>query len=234
MSQDAILEEFALGLWIAAGAECVVAGFRYPTRMVIVRLANGGLWVWSPVALGPELRRAVDRLGPVRHVVAPNSLHHVFLAEWLAAYPEARVHAAPGLATKRSDLRFDADLSDAPDPDWEGEIAQVVVEGNLITREVVFLHAASGTVLFTDLIQHFPKRWFAGWRAVVARLDLMAAEAAEVPRKFRLAFVNRGAARRAVRRILDWPVEHVIMAHGAPIRGGGAAALRRIFRWLVR
>ena len=40
--------------------------------------------------------------------------------------------------------------------------------GNAITTEVVFFHARSGTVLFTDLVQQLPAHWFSGWRALVA------------------------------------------------------------------
>ena len=221
------------GLWLADGAVCEVAGFRYPTRMAVVRLADGGLWLWSPVAMSRALRTAVDALGPVRHIVAPNHLHHLALAEWQEAYPAARTYAPSGLRKKRADLRFDADLAEGVTFDWAEEVGFVVVEGNLITTEVVFFHQESGTVLFTDLIQQFPDGWFRGWRAVVARLDLMTGREARVPRKFRLAFVNRGKARLAVQRILGWPIRNVVMAHGAPVFGRGDTAVRRAFAWLT-
>ena len=93
-------------------------GFPYPTRMVVVRLSDGDLFVWSPIPLSPPMRREVDKLGPVRHLVAPNLLHHLFLAEWKSAYPEARLYAAPGLRRRRGDLTFDCDLADTPNPRW--------------------------------------------------------------------------------------------------------------------
>ena len=228
----AVLHPFGDDLWIADGPEVVVAGFVYPTRMAVVRLPGGGLWLWSPVRPSPALRAAIDALGPVRHLVAPNSLHHLALPAWAEAYPEARVHAAPGLRRKRTDIALHADLGDVPDPAWADVIEQVVVRGNLITREVVFLHRPSGTVLVTDLIQQLPPERFGGWRRVVARLDLMTEAAPTVPRKFRLATVRRGAARAAVRRILDWPTRRVVMAHGVPVEEDGQVALRRAFQWL--
>jgi hypothetical protein len=57
------------------------------------------------------------------------------------------------LRKKREDIDFDADLGNAPSPDWVDEIDQVMMHGNLITTEVVFFHIKSGTVLFTDLIR---------------------------------------------------------------------------------
>lgn len=228
-----MLRPLGAQIWTADGSETAVAGFRYATRMTIIRLSDGSLFVWSPVALWEALKAEIDVLGDVRHLVAPNSLHHLFLAEWCAAYPQAKLYAAPGLRARRPDLAFDADLGDAPPAAWAEEIDQVVVRGNAITAEVVFFHRPSRTVLFTDLIQHFPRGWFTGWRALVARLDLMTADAPQVPRKFRTAFTDRKAARAALARILDWPAEQVVMAHGPLIEREGQAFIARTFRWLT-
>lgn len=218
-------------IWTALGPHQSTLGFHYPTRMVVIRLADGGLFVWSPIALTPDLQGAVDALGPVRHLIAPNTLHHMSLGDWQAAYPHARTHGAPGLPAKRSDLVFDDALNDTPCPDWAGQIDQCVVQGNAITTEVVFFHRASATVLFTDLIQHFPRDWFTGWRAVVARLDLMTAPVPSVPRKFRLTFRDRGAARAALATITAWPANTLVMAHGAPVKDA-QAVIKRAFGWL--
>ncbi|MBP6546434.1 MAG: DUF4336 domain-containing protein [Phenylobacterium sp.] len=228
------LLEFAPGLWIADGPTVTAAaGFHFPTRMAVIRLTGGALFVWSPLPLTDDLKAAVEALGEVRCLVAPNSLHHLFLGEWKAAYPTATLYAAPGLRPRRKDLAFDADLEEAPPPEWAGEIDQVVVRGNLITTEVVFFHRASGTAIFTDLIQHFSPTWFTGWRAMVAKLDLMTAHEPEVPRKFRNAFVGRAQARIALRRILAWPTERVLMAHAPPVEKGGRAFIARAFGWLT-
>ena len=116
---------------------------------------------------------------------------------------------------------------------WAGEIDHAIMWGNRITTEVVFFHRQSGTAIFTDLIQQFPRGWFKGWRALIARLDLMTAAEPTVPRKFRVAFTDRRAARESLRRILAWPTEKVIIAHGPPITDDGQAFLRRAFRWLA-
>lgn len=230
----AMLEEFGPEIWIASGPQVTAAlGFNYPTRMAVIRLADGGLFVWSPVALSDELKTELALLGPVRHLVAPNSLHDLFIASWKQTYPEARLYAAPGLQEKRRDLAFDADITDNKILPWTSEIAHVVMAGNAITTEVLFFHAKSGTVLFTDLLQQFPLRWFRGWRALIAKWDLMLAAESTVPRKFRLAFTDRKAARAAIERVLSWPAEKVLMAHGTPVRTDGRAFLKRAFRWLT-
>ena len=61
----------------------------------------------------------------------------------------------------------------------------------------------------------------------------MTASEPEVPRKFRVAFVDRRAARRALERILAWPTQKVVMAHAPPIETDGQAFIARAFRWLT-
>ena len=227
------LRPFGTDIWLAEGREVAVAGFRYPTRMAVIRLASGGLAIWSPGDLTDPLRQAIDAAGEVRHLIAPNTLHDLFLAEWRLAYPHALLHAPSGLAASHPDLAPVVGLSDAVPGEWAADIDLVVMRGNRITTEVVFFHKPSGTVLFTDLIQQFPHGWFRGWRALVARLDLMTEAEPAVPRKFRLAFTDRAAARAAVHRIQAWPAEKVVMAHGTPVKRGGRDFIVRAFRWLM-
>ena len=139
-----MLEEFDQEIWIEDGPGVAVAGFHYPTRMAVIRLSNGGLFIWSPIQLTASLQADVDDVGPVRHIVAPNSLRHLFLPAWKSAYPAALMYAPPRLRRKREDIVFDANLGSAPSPDWAGEIDQVVMQGNLITTEVVFFHKGAG------------------------------------------------------------------------------------------
>lgn len=227
------LTPFGPEIWLADGGQTETLGFHYSTRMAVIRLKDGGLFVWSPVTFTEGLSREVRALGEVRWLVAPNSLHHLFLGQWKEAFPLANLYSAPGLAARRPDLAFDAELGDRPPPEWADAIDQVVIPGNRITTEVVFFHKASCTALFTDLVQQFPKGWFKGWRALIAGMDLMTEPEPSVPRKFRVAFSDRQAARQAVARIQDWPTEKVVMAHGTPVEKDGRMFISRAFRWLT-
>lgn len=231
-SEPIPLRRFGDGIWIGDGPVLPFLGFPYPTRMAIVRLADGALMVWSPVALSGPLRDEVDAIGPVRYLVSPNPLHHLFLAQWKSAYPDARLFAPPGLRRKRMDLQFDGDLDDAPPPAWAAEVDQVVMRGSFAMTEVVFFHRPSRTAIFGDLIENFPADWFHGWRAKLARLDGIVAPHPGAPREWRLSFVRRQAARAALRRVLAWPIEQVVMAHGEVVTRDGADFVRRAFSWL--
>lgn len=229
---EAPLKPFGQNIWLCDGDPITAAlGFHYPTRMIVVRLTGGGIFLWSPVALTPERAKAVTEIGPVQMLVAPNGLHDSYLGHWADAYPEAQVFAAPGLAEKRPDLTIHRTITEGPG-EWSADIDHVIFAGNQITTEVVFFHRDSGTVIFTDLLQQFPRRWFSGWRGWVARADLMCGPEPAVPRKFRLATTDRRAARAARDRILGWPARQVVMAHGTPVTHDAPTFLRRAFRWL--
>jgi hypothetical protein len=227
------LLRFGREIWIADGPVASFYGFAYPTRMAVIRLSDGSLFVWSPIALSCSLRASIDALGPVRDLVSPNALHHLFLAEWKSAYPAARLFASPRLRRKRKDLAFDATLGEAPEAEWAADIDQVVLHGSFFLTEVIFFHRQSGTALFADLIQNFPRDWFKGWRGVIARLDGIVAPNPGAPRDWRASFLNRGAARAALDRVLAWPIERVLIAHGDLPAEGDAAFVRRAFAWLL-
>lgn len=228
------LAEFGPALWVGEGPVVSFFGFPYPTRMAILRLADGGLFVWSPIALSAEVKVAVDALGPVRFLVSPNLLHHLFLGEWKAAYPQARLYASPGLARRRKDLAFDGLLGDAPEPGWAVDVDQVVMRGNPFLTEVVFFHRASRTAIFADLIENFSPDWFRGWRGVVARLDGIVAPHPGAPREVRWSFLfKRRQARARLEHILAWPIKRVLMAHGDPVTSDGTAFVRKAFGWLL-
>lgn len=232
------LDSLAPDIWIASGADIVSAGFRYPTRMTVIRLSGERLFICSPVAPTPDLVDAVNALGQVAFIVAPNSLHYVHLEAWSAAFPAATLYAAPGLLKRAGDrlarLTFVAELGDTPPPDWSAEIDQTAMTGCAITTEIVFFHRKTGVVVFTDLLQNFPRGWFSGVQALIAKLDGMIAPEPQTPKKFRLAFTDRKAARASLARILAWPSRQVVMAHGDPVRANAPAFLARAFRWLSK
>ena len=195
-------------------------------------MSSGGLFIWSPIALSTALKGEIDALGAVRFLVSPNKLHHLFLGAWKSAYPEARMFAPPGLRRRRKDLAFDGDLGDAPDPLWAADIDQVALRGSWAMTEVVFFHHASRTAIFADLIQNFPPDWFTGWRAPLARYAGIVAPRPSAPLDWRSSFIDRKSARAALARILAWPIERVVIAHGDPVAAGGAAFVREAFAWL--
>ena len=128
------LQPIGDGIWLAEGRIVNFYGFAYPTRSVIVRLEGGGLWVWSPIELTPDLKHLVDELGEVAHLVSPNKIHHLFLEDWSAAYPNARLWGPQSTIAKRGDLSFETPLEDSSPgrlgrPDRSGVVPGLACDG---------------------------------------------------------------------------------------------------------
>lgn len=227
-----MLTEFGPRLWVAEGPTVPFLGIPFPTRMAVARLADGSAWVWSPIALTPELASAVEDVGPVRHLVSPNKIHHLFLQDWARRWPEARLYAPPGLAARRRDLEFHADLGDEPGPAWAGDIDQTLFRGSLAVEEVVFFHQPSRTAIFGDLVQRHDPATASGWRGLLLRLDGLVGEEGSTPREWRLSFLRRKDARRARERVLGWDPERLLIAHGRCEREGAKAVLERALAWI--
>jgi len=227
-----VLEEFGPSLYVAEGPLVSFYGFPYPTRMAVVRLSNGGLWVWSPVALSDELCDSVESIGSVRHIISPNKIHYLFLAEWVERWPEARVYAPPGLAQRRPDLSFDAELGDEPDAAWAADIDQVIFRGSLAMEEVAFFHRASRTAIICDLIQRHSEASMTGWKGTLMRLDSLVGEHGSTPREWRASFLRRGKARAARQKVLGWKPERLLIAHGECAQTEAAAIISKALNWI--
>ncbi|MEO6971942.1 MAG: DUF4336 domain-containing protein [Rhodoferax sp.] len=227
-----MVEEFGPSIYSANGPTVSFFGFPYPTRMAVVRLSDASVWVWSPIALTTELAEEVEAIGPVRYIVSPNKLHHLFLQQWADRFPDARLYAAPGLARKKPALHFHAELNDEPSPSWKVDIDQVVFRGSLAMTEVAFFHRPSRTVIIGDLIQRFSKANYSGWKGMIIRLGGVVGESGSTPRDWRVSFLRRGPARIARRRVLEWNPERLLIAHGQCAQTGATEIVRAALSWI--
>ena len=222
-----MLKSFAEELWIDT-RRAMFWRVESGSRMTIVRLAAGGLFVHSPVALDAETRVAVDALGTVEAVVAPSVFHHLHVADWMQAYPGAIFAACPGLEWKRTDLPFSSVLGDQQHPLWVDDLDQVYFSARR-ENEVVFFHRRTRTMICADALlnlstHHNP------WTRRVAWL--MGNTEPGVGYLERFMIRDRTLARRQVDRMLRWDIDRIVVSHGDPIFGDGREALRRAYEWL--
>lgn len=207
------------------------AGLEVGTRMTIVRLPDSKLLLHSPIGATPDLVREVEALGSVAYIVAPNRLHHLFIGEWQKACPDALLYAAPGLDTKRTDLAIDHVLGDKPEAAWQDVVDQVLLGGFPFANEVVFFHRPSATLIATDLAFNVGSssppltRLFFRLAGTYGRLAPTLLE--------RLLVRDRAAFRDSLKRILEWPFDRVVVAHGEVSEKGGREELIRGYSWIL-
>ena len=227
-----MLESFGPSIYYADGPTVSFYGFPYPTRMAVVRLADGSAWIWSPIALTDELVSQVEAVGPVRYVLSPNKIHHLFLMQWAERWPDARLYAPPGLAKRKPDIPFNAELGDEPDPAWAADIDQVIFHGSLAMEEVVFFHRASRTAIVCDLLQRHPEEDMTGWKGTLMRLDSLVGEHGSTPREWRASFLRRAPARAARAKVLGWRPERLLIAHGQCAQSDATTIIEKALSWI--
>jgi len=232
-----MLQLLGSDLWFGDGRIVSFNGFDYPTRMAVVRLADGGLWLWSPVEMTSALKDEVCALGPVRHLVSPDKLHFMFLGQWHAAFPDAHLWGTAATIAKCSSLRFSGVLADKPPLAWEGQIDQFYFTNSPFMDELIFFHRASRTAIIADLSQTFSEtflqRHWPLWMRPVARLSKMVEGWGYPPIDYRISFRRRASARPKIRALIAARPEHVLVAHGEVVRADGESFLRRAFSWLL-
>jgi hypothetical protein len=233
-----MLELLGPDLWFADGGIVSFNGFDYPTRMVIVRLGDGGLWLWSPIEKTSVIENEVRALGPVRHIVSPNKLHYLFLCEWQAAFPDAKLWGTEATIAKCEDLHFSGTLGDHAPTAWEGQIDQFYFTNSPFMDELIFLHRRSGTAIIADLSQTFSERFLKShwpwWMRSIARFSKMIEGWGYPPIDYRISFLGHASARPKIQALVAAHPEHVVVAHGEVVKTNGEAFLDRAFSWLLR
>lgn len=220
-------QRFAEDVWITDRPQ-KFWGLEVGTRMTLIRLSDGGVMVHGPIALDRESREAVERLGPVRAIVCASLYHHLYAGDWAREFPDAVLCACPGLEKKRPDLSFDHVMGDEPHESWANDLEQVYFSARF-EHEVVFFHPKSRTMICLDALLNIgshPKRS----TRVVARL--MANTAPGKGYLERIAVGNRATARREARRIMQWDVDGIVLAHGGLVRNDGRKVFRDAYAWL--
>jgi hypothetical protein len=230
------LQEHAAGLWTAVGqADVAVPKFLrrndFSSRMTVVRLSDGGLFLHSPIRLDGNLRAELDGLGEVRAIVAPNKFHHLFAGDCCAAYPKAKLYGVMGLPEKRKDLKFDGMLADEPRVEWRGDIEQRRVRGMPMVNEVAFFHPSSRTLILTDLVFNVPRD--RPWGIPIVSSLLGVGGRFGPSRLGRWLIRDQQATRESLGLILRWDFDRLILAHGDVVESGGRQKLRDAFGFIL-
>jgi Domain of unknown function (DUF4336) len=232
------LTAVAPGLWSIAHTMRFPGGVRIPTRMSVVRLGEGDLWVHSPIPVDDALAAEIAALGQVRYVVAPSASHHIFVGPFAARFPEAKLFAAPGVAKKHPELTFAGTVGRKEDGDedaalpWAGAIDQVFLAGAPQLSEVVFFHRESRSLLVSDLLFNMtePETWVTGMLLRVMGTYKRLARS----RLWSRFAKDRRALKASIEKVIAWDFVRLLPAHGAVFESGDThAQVREQLAWFL-
>lgn len=230
-------------------------------RGTVVRMQNGALAVFSPVALTDSVRAELQSLSPgapVKYITALDQEHHIFLESWHKAFPQARViapHSLPELRNKQGYFKIPQDswllaqpeksvgqqqLSVDADFDREFDFEYVHAHAN---KELVFCHKPSRTLIEADLIFNLPateqmsrttENPTSGFLTKLFTYFQHTNGNALGQKRFiwyAASSSDRESFNRSVRRIDSWDFDRLIPCHGDVIEKGGKGIFQKIMEW---
>ena len=224
-----MIKEFAENLWVVEDEKFSVGVLQIGSRMTIIRLKDGELFVHSPIALSKTIRDSIDIIGKPKFIIAPNTMHHLFLKQFYDQYRETEIYIVPGLRKKLPDFSNAKDLLDKRDYPWSEEIKQHHVKGIPKLDEVVFFHPFSKTLILTDLAFYITAdkplftRLFFRINGVYDRFG---------PSRIFKYFIlkNKSEFKKSIGYILEWDFDKIIISHGRLIEKDGKDIFAKTFK----
>jgi hypothetical protein len=219
--------QVAPDLWTIERRLRMPGGPTLPTRSTVVRLPAGGLLVVSPPPVEAGGLAALDALGAVQDVLVPNSFHYLNAADFVARYPGATLRLAPGLHDRIAGLPGE-ELTASTPAAWGGAVEHQILGPVRGIAEVAVFHRPSATLMLMDLAFNMV-RFESAFERVAWRLSGVPASfgPSRTARTFLLN--DRRMAADFLERVLAWPFQRVLVAHGEPLEDLAADVFQHAF-----
>ena len=226
-----------IGIVDGAFEYLTVGGAKLPlpftTRMTVVRLSNGELFLHSPIKFDVKLANDLLGLGAVRHLVSPNQFHYAHIGEWAKAFPNAVSWASPRVRerarARHVDIDFTRDLEASPPEEWCREIDQTFFPGGYF-KEFIFFHNASKTLILADTIINIElNKVTEPWRTAT-KFTGMYHPYGQIFFGMRLPLLlQRHRAAAVIRKIHSWQPQRILLSHGRCFDADADIVIRMIF-----
>jgi hypothetical protein len=216
-------------------------GIEVGTRMTIIRLADNQIALISPIQLDPQIITEINSLGTVKYIIAPNLFHYLYVQSCKDIYPNASLITAPGLETKKPNIKSDLILTQDK-IDFNGELEYFLFAGYQIFlpssvsftvayNEIVFYHPESKTLILTDtafnLDNNFP--FLTQFTArIIGCYEQLRPSILE-----KIAIQDKQQITASVKKLLQWDFQRVIMAHGTIVENNGKQQLKEGYEWFL-
>ncbi|PWY96476.1 putative nuclear protein Qri2/Nse4 [Aspergillus sclerotioniger CBS 115572] len=223
-----------------------------------LKMETGSLAVFSPVNLTQEVRDTIAGLGgSVKYIAALDLEHHIHLTAWKEAFPDAAIIAPEGLWEKRQSNPKVKDAAPFEHVFRKESNGQQKISGEFDTefeteyvhshpsRELVFYHRPSRTLIEADLLFNLPAREQysktkeSATSGVFTKMvsPLMTASSPATWQKrfvwYVLSSGDRQAFAESIRRIDKWDFNRLIPCHGDVIESGAKGVFRTVMEWFL-
>jgi hypothetical protein len=219
------------GIWLSE-RHLWFGGVRLRSRMTVVRLADGRLWVHSASEPTPGLCAALDRLGEVSWVVVPNRYHHIHAGAMKARYPDAQVIGPASAKVRNDSVALDVAIEDERLRALVPELSPVALRGVPFLDETLFFHAKTRTLIAADLMMcgcpadHWTWRWASHVCGQYLRY--------KAPPDVRWHTRAGPIVRQSLEEIAKLPLERILVAHSDPVEDRPGEQLEEAWRFALR
>lgn len=232
-----MLREIDNNIWVGE-QPLKYLGLNVGTRMTLIRLVTSELIVISPIQVDNTTIHQLNALGDVSYIIAPNLYHYLFASSFKAIYPKAKLWAAPGLESKRSELPIDKVIS-VDEKSILDEVEYLLFDGLKVLdlngpsllNECVFFHRESRTLILTDTAFHFDESFSLTTQLVARLIGGYKKLSPSLLEKF--ATQETEKVKQSVQKVLAWDFNRVVMAHGSIIERDAKRKLREGYEWFL-
>lgn len=209
------LTPLAENLWTAS-FPIRFAGAWFPHVMTLIRLPDRSLVLHSPCRISKDIIADIAEVGVVKHIVAPNWFHDLYLREYRAAYPQATFWGPQFLQRLKGRALIDRVL-EGPTP-WQDVMEYYTVRGFLTFDESMFFHRETATLIVADLLMNIAVSHDLPFLTRLAFRLTGAHDRLCVFPLLRFAVTDTRSLRKAAMQMIAWEPQNIIVAHGSPIR----------------
>ncbi|KZP08115.1 hypothetical protein FIBSPDRAFT_840622 [Athelia psychrophila] len=228
---ELVIREVTPGIWTFSKPFVRFHFFPWGGRSTAIRLATGDVWVLASTPLTINTKETIDKLGPVKWIMAGDIVHYMYLAEYKAAYPDAKVIGVKDLVPKMKEKGLELDGAYGADPEgtkygFEDEIDSCYFSG-FGNKDVAWLHKPSKTLVEADLLFNLPGTEQYSLTKTSPKVPLIGG--IDPFGTFHKHFVygqgkDMKAMVRDAKTVASWDFERVIPCHGDVIEGRGKEA----------
>jgi len=193
--------------------------------------------VLASTPLDHATKTKINELGPVKYIINPDIVHHLYLLEFKMAYPNAKVIGVEDTVKRMDEKSFPFDGLWGRDPPntrygFEEDIKHCYFSG-IRNKDVAFLHVASKSLIQADLLFNLPateqysksSRW-------IPQATLKPNSWAHQKVVQNVA-VDAEAVKRDAKTVASWDFDRIIPCHGDVIERGGNKAWRSAYQFFI-
>jgi len=230
---NTIIREVAKDVWIFSRPFSRYGLFPVGGRSTAIRLKSGDVWVLASTPLDSETKTKINELGPVKYIVNPDIVHHLFLPEFKKAYPEAKLIGVEEVLHRSADktLKFDGVWDKDPADTkygFEDDIQYCFFSG-FKNKDVAFFHPQSKSLIQADLLFNLPaNEQFSKTRSPV--FGSLKPSSWAHKKLIASLGVDQAAMKRDAATVANWDFERIIPCHGDVIEKDGNTAWREAYK----